>query len=230
MNKTVITLILASLVLLTGCNTTWTTSQRSELTNVGVADISVGKDAYHKPDATQSPGMHTTITTATGGGLIPSLIGSAIDAKVMAKQRKIFESTALAHFPTVEDLAGNLPTETLKERMTHALSKHDFFSSRLSQEPTEIIKFEIIEHGYIRAFGATEENMMLAYEIAARVTLTDKKGSKLLNVLLDGISRESAKIEEIAASPELVEKQVSESIENLILNILLELDRKLQSR
>lgn len=221
----IVSLSLVSLV--SGCKTTWSDADRSAISSVGVSPVGSLPDAYRKPDPTQSPGMATSIPVATGGGLIPALIGSAIDAKVTSKQRKEYEATALQYFDEVELLCEEPPTGQVRDSMVEMLRAQPFFRDLFSEEATDGFSVEITRHGLVRSFAASKERMTLSYEIVANVEFKNGRGKRLLKQVIDGASETAPLIEEIVADETLLMRLRTEAAESFARNLRVVLEAKL---
>ncbi len=209
-----ISIITASL-LSGGCATTWSEQQRMKLTAVSVQEPTAAKDAYHKPDATLSPGMATAIPVATGGGLIPSLIGSAIDASVKASQQKHFEESAVNYFAPLKAIAADAPLSEVKQEVESCLKSDGFFSSRLTAQAANNFNIQVTRFGLVRSSDATKENMKLCYEIVCRIRLKLGDGETLIDQQVTGASFLGARIEEFIENPALLSDHRKMAIGNL---------------
>lgn len=224
---TVFTISIAFLVFASGCKTTWSDADRASLSQVGVAPLGSKPNAYHKPDPTLSPGMATAIPVATGGGLIPALVGSAIDAKVKSNQRKAFEVTAAQHFGAIESMASSDPAELLRVQVERMLVLDEFFGSRFKKDAPTRFTINIERHGFVRSLYATKEAMTLVYEIVAHVELSGAKNKKLIKQLFDGQSEQAFMIDELVEQPDLVAEARLEAAESFARNLQRLLDAKL---
>jgi hypothetical protein len=166
--------IIIAALLLAGCATTWNEHQRATLTAASVQKPTVKRDAYHNPDATKSPGMANSIPNMTGGGLIPALIGSAIDAGVTASQQRHFEASAGRYFDQIKTITAAAPLDELKQEMELRLKADEFFSTRLTAQAANQFTVEVQRFGLVRAPRRAERR----YEIVLRDRLPGSSGAR----------------------------------------------------
>jgi len=223
---------LASLLALvfSGCATTWSDTQKAKLTSVAVAQPTVAKDAYQKPDATVSPGMANTIPQITGGGLIPSLVGSVIDATVTAKQQKKFESTNAQYFDGLAKLMGTPPAPQVEETLKAALAEHPFFGSRLAEKSKVEFTTEVLHYGLEKSPYSQGDDIKLRVRIIAKVTLKLGDGDSLWTTLITGTANTAKRAPEILEDPSFVSTGVQEAAKNLCEQVVVQLDQKLEGR
>ncbi|MCD8482671.1 MAG: hypothetical protein LR015_08420 [Verrucomicrobia bacterium] len=219
--------IITLCVLLSGCRTTWTDGQKSQLSQIGVGKVETQELAYHSPDPTRTSAMVAAIPIATGGGLIPALIGSAVDATVKARQKSSYEALYGEFTEDIDLLYAETPEALLKDKMKVFLSEHEFFASRISEEPTSFFNVEILKVGFVRSPTAKNDATDLLYEITGRVQLVLPDGKLLLNLPLSGASTLTAFPEDLASKPELVAVFKEEAVDDFILNLQKFIDARL---
>lgn len=178
----------------------WTEKQKASLTSVGLKEIQIAKEAYHEPNARgNSPGMAQTLPTATGGGFLPSLIGSAIDASIQSSRQSKFEKSAKQYFDAIESVYSDAPEEELKIKIEESLQNDAFFGAIYASDATSFFDIEILSYGFVRHASYDEENLTMCYQIVGRVKLitTDKK--MLMDEVLTSTTGRFALIEDIAS-------------------------------
>lgn len=207
-------LMLAAL-LTGGCASALNESQLDRLESVTLVPPTAAKDAYHKPDATKSPGMANLVPLAAAGGFIPALVGGAIDKGVMITQQKDFEQSAAKYFEQIKPAASTLPLTPIERQFRNRLKADPFFGPRYDEHSRNTFYVEVTKLGLIRATEATKDDMKLCYEISATVTLYLESGGKLIEELITGTSTSSARIAQIYEKPALLSKFRVEAIISL---------------
>lgn len=219
---------LALVLLASGCSTAWSKKDKEQLTAVSVAPTSVAKDAYQKPDATNSPGMNEAIPRATMGGLIPSLIGSAIDASVMAKQQKKFEETNLQYFDALQKAMATPPAAAVTAALKQGLGQHDFFRTRMVEQSTTTFTAEILHYGLQKASPASATDNLLRVRIIARITLKLPDGTTMFECLATGLSADSKTAADILASPDFIAKGTEDAAKEVAFQVGYKVDAKIR--
>ena len=214
---------------LSGCATTWTDAQRAGLSTVKVATSALAKDAYQKPDAKVSPGMANSIPMATGGGLIPSLIGSAIDASVTAKQQKKYEEGNLKYFEGLRKAMAEAPTKAVDSSLRTMLTSDQFFGTRLNEDAGSAFSTEILQYGLVKSPLSPKDDVLLRVRICAKITLKLANGSTLLETTINGIAATAKHADEILADPEFFAVSAKEAANNLADQLQVLLGKKLAS-
>ena len=228
--RTLIALKLTFCILASGCSTTLTEGQKAQLTEVSLGRVAAVGSAYHSPDATKSPGMANAVPAATGGGLIPALIGSAIDAGVKSKQRGDYSDLYGEFSLRIDSIYSGSPEEALKTKLESYLKEDAFFSSRLVESAASVFEVTIEEMGFVRAAESPKGAMSLVYELSGRVTLRTPSEPMMLNLFLSGASRYSAEPQEIAQNPALKTKFVGEAVDSFVEAFRAQMDTKLGRR
>ncbi len=199
-----------------GCSSVWSEAEKAKLAQVMVAAPSVAKDSYQKPDATTSPGMANTIPMTTGGGLIPALVGAAIDAGVMSKQQREFESTQAKYFPDLAKRFSVPPAAELAEGIKRVLHKDDFFASRLAAQAPAVFKTEIVHYGLSKSSDAKPGvDPKLCLRIIAKIELTLPDGSVLYSTRVTGFSSRELSAADILTDVDFVKVSIAEATESV---------------
>lgn len=207
--------VLIVTLLFSGCASTWSERDRTLLKTVDIAPVQVAKEAYRKPDATDSPGMANSIPTLTGGGLIPSLIGSAIDASVMAKQQKKFEASNAQHFPELATKMSVPPSVELEAALRQELTGHEFFGPRLVAGAPARFTTEILSFGLQKSPLSQKDDILLRVRIIARIDLVLPDKKVLLRSQITGVASTAAYAKDIVADPEFIAKGTAEAVKDL---------------
>ena len=217
----------SALLFSSGCATTWNEKQLSKLSSVTVGVPSLAENAHHVPDAKDSPGYADSIPAVTGGGLIPALLGSAIDAAVTAKQQRQFEEEDGQHFEALRAAFTQSPGDELHKAMKQWLASDPFFGSRLAENAPAAVSMDVIRYGLAKSPLSTKDGILLRVRVVADVTLKDSASSSLLKAQLAGVASEAKSASDILADPEFFENGLSEAAEDLVHQFLTILDKKL---
>lgn len=226
-NRLRFVLALACAAGFSGCATTWSESDKAKLSAVSLAPTVVAKDAYQKPDATNSPGMANSLPIATGGGLIPALMGSAIDAAVTAKQQRKFEETHRQHFAALQKTLEVPPAAHLDAALKDALGRHPFLGSRLAEKSPGAFSTEILHYGLQKSPLSQGDNLLLRVRIIAKITLTVPGGGRLFEAQITGVASSAKTASEILADPGFVAKNSAEAAEDFTGELVRRLNAKL---
>jgi hypothetical protein len=217
--------------MLSGCATGWSEAEKAKLSQVMVAPATVAKDCYQKPDATVSPGMANSIPVATGGGLIPALVGSAIDAAVMSKQQREFESTQAKYFPDLAKLFTVPPAAEVAEGIKRALGKQDFFASRVAEQAPAVFKTEIVRYGLMKSSDAKPGvDPKLSLRIIAKIELTLPDGTVLYSTQATGTSSRELSASEILNDPDFVKTSMAEAADSVGEQLRWKIGTKLEKK
>jgi len=231
MRKLIFELVAISMVagLFSGCATTWSDRERGQLSSVAVGEVTVDKEAYKKPDAKDSPDMANKIPMATLGGLIPSLIGSAIDASVTAKQQRNFEKENAQYF---SELAAHMPAPPVKElqiALKHALAANDFFGPRLGEVAPANFTLEIVSYGFQKSPRSQNGIILLRVQIVAHVSIKLPDGTILWNALISGVASTAACPKDILTDSTFVATGFNEASINFAGQVLSQLAPKIRN-
>lgn len=220
-------LALTLMAVLSGCATIWSDQDKAQLAAISIAKPAVSTDAYQKPDATDSPGLAQSIPIATGGGAIPSLLGSAIDAIVTARQQHKFEETNAQYFAALAKDLTTPPTIELQAAINQRLSGHQFFSSRLSETGGASFVTEIQKYGWQKSPLSKDDDILLRMRIIAKVSLKSPKGGILWTGLIAGVASSAKHAQDIVNDPEFVTAGIKEAAQDLSWQLAGQLDVKL---
>jgi hypothetical protein len=199
--------------LLASCASKLSEAQKSSLTQVMVNRPVVEASDLKPADGTDSPNAATTVPIATGGGLIPALIGTAIDAGVTAHQANEFKKQYGAQLDQVQAQIPRNPGPDLRDRAAKVLKKDEFFGSRLveSGAPNRF-DGDLVSYGLVR-YDRSEDQTVLGMKITCNVWLTDAKSKKLFTRTLTAMSEDSHTIHDYAAKPSLVKKVYAQALD-----------------
>lgn len=183
---------LASLFVLsmTSCASKWSEQQKASIRSIGAGDVNIRSNAFHKPDHSKSPNATSSVTTATGGGLIPALLGSLIDAGVTSAQNSAFKSQYGDVIPKLTDLSKSAPTSELRSALNATIKKDAFLGKRYSTSPSTKVDAYITSYGLVRGSKSKDKYKTLAYAITADLKIVSSEGKDLINLpFVTGVSK-----------------------------------------
>lgn len=218
--------LLFAAVGLTGCSTAWNSAQREKLAHVAIAPTIGSPDAYTKPSAKDSPGMARMIPQATGGGLIPSLLGSAIDGAVTAHQQSKFEDKAAVYFEPLKKAFGDVPTAEIDAALLETLKMQPFFAPRLAKDAPAKFSVKIISYGLNKSPLTKGDDILLRVYIAAHVTLT-AGDEELFAATYVGVASRAARAGEISQQPDFFTAGRHEAAMDFSIQLMAGLEPKL---
>jgi hypothetical protein len=208
------------------CSQNWSEAQKSQLSTVSVSEPSVKAGAMKDASGIDSPNAATTVPMATGGGLIPALIGVAIDAGVTAHQRSQFEKQYGQQLGKVNASVPKTVDKKLRASAEKMLRGDEFFGPRLKNDSPNRFSAELTSYGLER-FHRTNDETHLGAGVNVLVRLNDANGEKLLEQVIAARSTNSVAVGELAAQPKKVDALFDEAAANFALQLKTALDRKL---
>jgi hypothetical protein len=225
--KTSLVLVSLPVLFLASCANKLSEAQKSSLTQVMVNRPAVEAGDLKPADGTDSPNASTGVPMATGGGLIPALIGTAIDAGVTAHQSSQFKKQYGAQLDQVQAQIPRNPGPDLRERAAKVLKKDEFFGSRLveSGAPNQF-DGDLFSYGLVR-YDRSEDQTVLGLQITCDVWLTDAKSKRLFTRRLTARSTDSHTIHDYAAKPALVKKVYAQALDGFEVQFKSLLDAQL---
>jgi hypothetical protein len=205
--------------LLGSCGNQWSETQKANLTPVTVRQTAMASGAYHEPDATNPPGTSNTVPAATGGGLIPALIGVAIDAGVSKSQQSKFDKSD-GHYAgsSKQNVPGDL-TKRFSEKFDRSLKKDAFFNGRLKQEASALIQPTIVKHGYKRVGVADDGGILMSPVVEVELLVTGSDAKILLKQNVTSPGGSPARLSEYAGSAAKARAAYDKELDSLITQI-----------
>ena len=212
--KTSLVLLSLPVLFLVSCANKLSESQKASLTQVTAGHPVVEAGDLKPADGTDSPNAANSVPMATGGGLIPALIGSAIDAGVTAHQSSQFKKQYGAQLDQVQAQIPRNPGPDLRERAAKVLKTDAFFGSRYAETGApNRFDGDLVSYGLVR-YDRSEDQTSLGMGITCNVWLTDAKGKKLFTRTLVGRSTDSHTIHDYAAKPSLVKTVYAQALDS----------------
>lgn len=191
-----------------------TEAQKASLERVTVYQPVVQAEDLKPVDGSESPNAASNVPMATGGGIIPALIGSAIDAGVTAHQSSQFKKQYGAQIDQVQARIPRSPGPALRERATRVLKKDSFFGSRYTENKAgNRFDGDLVSYGLVR-YDRKNDQTTLGMDISCNVWLMDANSKKLFSQLIIGRSVDSHTIHDYAAKPKLVDKVYAQALDS----------------
>ena len=201
-------------LLISSCGNRLTEQQKASLTQVMVSRPAVESTDLKPADGTESPGASNSVPMATGGGIIPALIGTAIDAGVTAHQSAEFKKQYGAQLEEVQAAIPRNPGDDLRQRAAKALKKDAFFGTRMVEAgAANRFDGELVQYGLVR-YAREDDQTVLGMEIRCTVWLADAGGKKLFSQVISGRSRDSHTIHDYAAKKSLVKAAYDQALDD----------------
>jgi hypothetical protein len=175
--------------------------------------------------------MAQDIPQFTGGGLIPALIGEAIDAGVTAKQQRKFEASESKHFAALASAMATPPVDELHGAVQRALSAHEFFGPRLHEQGGATLFTEIVSYGLQKSpLSKSQDDLLLRVRIGVRATLSAADGEVLWSGAIAGVASTAKHAAEIVDDSAFIATGLREAADDFAQQLLVELEIKLGTR
>jgi hypothetical protein len=166
------------------------------------------------------------VPTATGGGLIPALIGSAIDAGVTAYQAKQFKKQ---YGKSIEQVNTEVPRaigDALRASAVTALKKDEFFGPRLRTDSSNQFGGELLSYG-LQRYDRKDDVTYLGAVVTLNVWLDDVSGKRLFKKSMTLKSQSSHPVEDYVGNKKLMKSVFNEAFDDFSHQFASMLDAKL---
>lgn len=208
------------------CSHSWSEAQKSQLSTVALSEPVAVPGAAQPASGIDSPNASTSVPMATGGGLIPALIGVAIDAGVEAHQKNQFEKQYAGQ---IEKVNANMPKglgKKLRASTEKMLRSDEFFGPRLKDQSASRFSGELLSYRLER-FHRTNDQTHLGARLTVQVRLAGADGKSLLDQPVTGTSTSSISVGELAGNPKKIDHLFDEAVANYTTTLKAVLDQKL---
>jgi hypothetical protein len=170
-----------SAVFLSGCAVS-ASKLRTQLERVSAVEVGFTERAYSGSDARGDSSWGTALPMVSGGGLIPALVGSAIDAAVGSSQQSEFLAENREALPLIEPVLRKDLAEVIKLEITEFARGHPHLGSNFeSSERGAEIKIEIRKFRLVRGVGYLEGEPNMSLEVEAELRILSESGEKLVS-------------------------------------------------
>lgn len=209
--------LLFSTLLITGCATNPTLSNETQqsLTTVSVDMPKMADEAYKKPNGSaSSAGYGDAIPAATGGGLLPALIGAAIDSSIAASEQEDFEVVNAQYFDAIKSGMPKDVDALIQVRLREAVGNDTFFQSRLRDQSKNRFITQVEEYGLIKA-DKNPSSSSVKFRIKAVIHLEDQNGEELLKDFYTVSSTQTIPMRNLAQDPTLLRTLANDAADQL---------------
>lgn len=200
-----------------GCASTATPpeARRKELADVALVAPRIAPGAYHAPDATQSPDMASKVPRFTGGGLLPVLLGAAIDAHVTAEQQAAFDASHAPLLPLVNERARALSTEDIGRAISEGVQRCRYLKAIATARSKNVLTGTVVRYGLVRRYDSLAGEAELSAEVWLDLTITRSDGTVLLDRKFSGTSDAAYSTKALHDAPERIGQLYREALESL---------------
>jgi BMFP domain-containing protein YqiC len=223
-----VTSALISLIF-TSCSGPWSQEQKNALSTVSITPPTHAEDSRKGSNVVEQSTGGSVGAAAVGGGLIPALIGIAVDASVTAHRKGKFED----QHGSIEDAAAamdkSVPNDIgkrLRDKMTAQLKNDAFFGPRL--RPTSPNRFdgELYSYGLV-ARDTIDDVPQIGARLQARIWLEDAEGETPLDITKIANSSNTFPATTLMSQRKRVEQLFDEACNDFARQVQEEVDKKL---
>jgi hypothetical protein len=221
LNRTLALGILA----IAGCASSPTTpaERKAKVPEFALSSLQVSQGAYQPPDAKWSSDVQSQILKYTGGGLVPALVGAAIDKHNLAEQQRKFDEAQASLLTTLNEKASNPPTAAIEESVVRAVSANAFLAQKSRSTSNNKLEARLIRFGLAKRSKEDEADPKMVAQVL--VDLAIRNGDVLVLRLggYSGSSSDAVPISELAKNPDQIAKlyeQAAASLGSTIANFL----------
>lgn len=212
MKKTLIYGVLGLVsVALVSCSGALSEKQKAAITSISVTDHEELKGAKKAVNGGKSPGAADSLPMVTGGGALPALLGSAIDAGVVSVQKSNFKKQYASEIERLNAVAYPKIADAIEEKGISVLKRDDFFGPKWTdQAGAHYFDGEITTYGLQRRERKKGETYLEAM-VGLNVWLVSD-GKKLFTAPMTVVSENAYTTSEFADKPELLRKVFVEAV------------------
>jgi len=218
--------IMAPLVVLgiAGCASPSSTveSRRAKIPEFALSPALTAPDAYHTPDAKWSSDVQSTILKYTGGGLIPALVGSAVDKHILNEQQARFDESQAAALPAINERASRPPAAVVENAVRSAARANGFLATKIRDQAKCVLEIKIVRFGLAKRNKEEDADPMMVAQIL--VDLTIRAGDTTFIHLggFSGASNKALRMSTLAKNPEVIAdlyRAAADSLRDLLTTI-----------
>lgn len=208
--------LLATLII-AGCASSSSTpeARRGKVPEFAFSPVLVASNAYHPPDAKWSSDVQSTITKYTGGGLIPALVGAAVDKHILSEQQEKFDKGQAPLLATINERASIPPSEVVEKAVMNAMMSNGFLATKVREKAKDVLEIKIVRFGLAKRNNEEESDPMMAAQILVDLTIRTGAASLLHIGGYSGSSADSIPISALAKDPEVIIKLYGEAADSL---------------
>lgn len=207
---------------LSSCSQKLTEKQKLAITSIAVADHEELKGSKKMVNGGKSPGAAKSLPMATGGGMLPALLGEAIDAGVVAVQKNNFKKQYGDSLDRLNAFALPKISDALEKRGVSVLKRDAFFGDKWSDTAgAHYFDGEITSYGLQRR-ERKSGNTYLEATVGVNVWLMSD-GKKLFTSPMTVRSARVYTVDELMSKPERVKtlyKEACDDFEKQFIGLL----------
>lgn len=217
MQKTLFSIAIL-LLALTGCSstTTLTPVQVSALeeSKLSIGAVTQADNAVKAPNPTTEPGYNSAVPAGTGGGLIPALIGAAIDSSIKADQRKNFDEKYSEYFEAVDKNTPEDLSNALNDKLADAVTSNEFFAPLIVEESRIKLNTTITAYGLNRTNKINDE-VFLTFGVSALVEMASAGEKPIIKKIFSAQAGKEYTMKDYAEQEQLITEMSLKAVENL---------------
>lgn len=214
---------------LASCSGPWSEEQKNALSTVSIVPPTHADDSRKGSNVVEQSTGGSMGAAAVGGGLIPALIGIAVDASITAHRKGEFEE----EHGSIEDAAAamdkSVPSDIgkrLRDKLTTELKDDSFFGPRL--RPTSPNRFD----GELYSYGLVARDTLdgvpqIGAQLQARIWLEDAEGETPLDITKIANSTSTFPATTLMSQRKRVEQLFDEACDDFARQVQEEVDKKL---
>jgi hypothetical protein len=223
-----LSLPLATSILLSSCASRLTPAQRAELSTVAIERPTVDSNAYEEPYAGDIE-MRNNAANAAGasGGALGALIGSAIGSGIAGTQNNNFQRDNKAYVAAVKK---NTPTDldqAFAKKLKVSMNGYSFFRGKVVDNSSNLVTSYVSCYRLVRAAKNDQGTIIFTPEIYVDIKLKDSKGKKLVGGSYVGTSVGAAPIADYANNSVRTKQAFDTCVSDAVSHFMGDLDAKL---
>jgi hypothetical protein len=224
-NRTIKAAAALAVLIIAGCASAPPSAEerRAKVPEFSFSSLHVSPGAYHVPDAKWTSDVQSQIVKYTGGGLVPALVGAAIDNHNLSEQQRKFEEAQAPLLPILNEKASSPPSAAVEKAVIDTVTANSFLAQKVRSTSARTLEIRLIRFGLAKKNKQDEGDPEMAAQVL--VDLTIRSGDTVLLRLggYSGSSADGVPISALAKNPDLITKlyhQAAESLGSTIANFL----------
>lgn len=202
---------------LAGCASSSSTveTRRAKVPEFAFSPALIAANAYHVPDAKWSSDVQSTITKYTGGGLIPALVGAAVDNHILTEQQKRFDQSQAASLSVINEPARNPPVAVVENAVMRAVRANEFLAKKIREKAKCAFETKIVRFGLAKRNKEEEPDPMMAAQILVDLTIRGGDGAVIHIGGYSGSSSSALPMSTLVKNPDVISKLYGEAADSL---------------
>ena len=217
--------ILSAALLCSACAHTTVETRREKVPEFSISAAQVDPLAYQVPDAKwarEPSNVSEKIIKYTGGGLVPALIGVAIDShaqkedqKAQGEQQRKFEESQAAVLPILNERASRPPKIAVDAAVASAVKGNRFLAQKMHADAKDVLEIKITRFGLAKRNNGDESDPPMVAQILVMLTIREGNGSVTNLGGYSGSSNDPLPMSAIFKDPSLIDRLYDEAAESL---------------